>query len=172
MKQIKTFEQFINEESLGFIKHEFGNFELFKDPGSLTEFPDNARGIIVENEHGEFDFYITKTNKLIHDAIIRLVRSKGYIKDFARIEYINNKPKEYKILTVQRPGNENKVYVGGSIEDDTFIKYESWIKKAMTGSQQKNKDIEFIPEKIDPKYDIVYTETPKTDTPLNLNAFR
>lgn len=141
----------IDEEFIGHIKSFGDKYEMHKNPKSLELFPHAVRGIITN----EGDLYVPKTHLIIHSEIARDLKNNKIIEYNPFIDYRHD-PQKSGFLTVQREGTSNKMFIGGSTKESAILRDKKWIDNILKIASTKNPYIEFIDNKIDPKYDTIY----------------
>ena len=113
-----------------------GNWQIIKNPDSLTDFGPKSRGVVLEsgNLYVENQSYGT-----IHNDILRILYKKGILKGTFRKNWTLMKPAESGFLTLQRFNKTHILAIGESnrelyLEEDflqNIEQYKVFLQKAI-----------------------------------------
>ncbi len=121
------------------------DWHILKNPGSLSEIGEFARGIILENG----DLFIESfSNGTIHNNILKILYSEGILQGSFSRRWTRQTPDISGFLTVQRYGSTNILCIGESNRNlyrksdyhNKIHLYRPFLGKA----SKKNPEIEFI----------------------------
>jgi hypothetical protein len=144
----KIYQRNLSKKTGKIIGHVFG-IDVIKNPNTLINFPNMARGVITETG----DLYIVNdVKKLIHIDIIELLEKKGIIEpDSSELDWTDlSEIDSYKFLTVQRVWDKNYMALGESIQLSEIYNKESrdielsFAIPYLKAAEKKNPKIRFI----------------------------
>lgn len=145
--------KFKSKESEDEIVYREGDWILYKNPKTLKNISESARGV-VDNEG---NLFIENFSQAIHHDIIKILLSKGYLRGYEFKKNWNTYlPSEVGFLTVQRYKNTNTIAIGHSnklIYDEIgFKQHYNDFNGFMNKAKGKNPNIDFQTKLVSSKF--------------------
>jgi len=138
----KTYSATQNDKN-GVVYQE-GNWQILKNPQSLTGFGASVRGIIMDNG----DLYLESHAKKIHNDILKILTEIGVFTQMPQINWGMRIPQESGFLTVQRYKNSPYIAIGESnriiYKIDNYDKLKKYYDEYIDKAKIKMPNIEFI----------------------------
>lgn len=151
------------------IIYEEGNWKLIKNPSSLQNIGDNARGVILNN--GDYYTESYGGDKIHHD-ILKILGEKHIIPTIPKKNWSRQLPQESGFLTVQRYQNSPYIAIGESnkliyneLDYNQKIKfYDEFLNKAKSINPNINFINKLVNIKLQPNIgsNVITNETLKT----------
>lgn len=135
------------------IIHSDGDWKLFKNPPSINDVGENARGVILSNG----DLYIESYGgEKIHNDILEILANKNILPVRPKKNWTRKLPQESGFLTVQRYKNSPYIAIGESnkllYDENDYNKYINDYKTFINKAKSKNPGLNFIDKLVGTKY--------------------